>query len=188
MSSTLPTASIRLRQWEPDDLDAYAAMNADAEVMRYFPSPLTRAQSAESMERQRQLIAERGWGLWVVDVDGVFAGFTGLAVPTFAASFMPCVEVGWRLRREFWGRSIAFRAARQALDYGFGTLKLPEILTFTAAVNAPSRRLMERLQFARDGAGDFEHPRLEAGHVLRPHVLYRMSRERWSSLAAAPTA
>jgi RimJ/RimL family protein N-acetyltransferase len=103
----------------------------------------------------------------------VFAGFTGLAVPRFEAAFTPCVEAGWRLRREFWGRGIAFRAALQALEFGFSTLGLPEVVSFTAALNVRSRRLMERLGFTRDPSDDFDHPAVPDGHKLRRHVLYR---------------
>jgi RimJ/RimL family protein N-acetyltransferase len=164
---------ITLRQWRDSDLEPYAAMNADPKVMRYFPSVLSREQSEASLVRQQALIKQRGWGLWVLDADGVFAGFAGLAIPTFEAPFMPCIEAGWRLRREYWGRGIAYRGALQVLAYGFGVLKLPEILSFTAAVNAPSRRLMERLGFVRDAASDFAHPSIPEGHELRHHVLYR---------------
>ena len=164
---------VTLRQWRDSDLEPYAAMNADAEVMRYFPSLLTHDQSEASLLRQRTLIAQRGWGLWVVNVDGAFAGFTGLAIPSFEAPFMPCVEVGWRLRHEYWGRGIAYRAGLRALEHGFGVLKLPEIVSFTATVNAPSRRLMERLGFVHDVASDFDHPSIPQGHELRRHVFYR---------------
>jgi RimJ/RimL family protein N-acetyltransferase len=164
---------VSLRQWRDSDLEPFAAMNRDLEVMRFFPALLKREESEAWLHRQRDLIDERGWGLWAVEVDGEFAGFTGLAVPRFKAAFTPCVEIGWRLRREFWGRSIAYRAAIQALDYGFDILQLPEIVSFTAAVNARSRRLMERLGFAYYSADDFNHPATAAGHELRPHVLYR---------------
>ena len=90
---------------------------------------------------------------------------------------MPCTEIGWRFRREFWGRGLAFRAACEALRFGFESLKLAEIVTFTAATNDRSRRLMERLEFERDASGDFDHPSIPEGHVLRRHVLYRIRPE-----------
>ena len=163
-----------LRQWRDDDLAPFAAMNADPEVMRYFPSVLTKEETAASMERLRRAIDERGWGMWAVEVDGVFAGFTGLSVPGFTSHFTPCMEIGWRFRREFWGRSLAFRAGRDALLFGFASLKLPEIVSFTAAINVRSRKLMERLDLKRDAEGDFDHPSIPAGHELRRHVLYRI--------------
>jgi RimJ/RimL family protein N-acetyltransferase len=165
--------NVTLRQWRDSDLEPYAAMNSDPAVMRYFPSTWSREQSEASLERQRSMIAQHGWGLWALDVDGAFAGFTGLAIPSFQAPFMPCVEVGWRLRREYWGKGVAYRGALQALDYGFNMLKLSEIVSFTAAVNTPSRRLMERLGFVHDAPNYFDHPSIPEGHELCPHVLYR---------------
>src|SRR5688572_24735827 len=108
-----------LRQWKDSDLDPFAAMNADPEVMHFFPSPLTREASNMSMTRLRARIEEHGWGLWAVEVDGVFAGFTGLSEPKFTAHFTPCVEIGWRLRKQFWGRGLGFAAAKQAMAYAF---------------------------------------------------------------------
>jgi RimJ/RimL family protein N-acetyltransferase len=163
-----------LRQWRDSDLEPYAEMNADPEVMRHFPALLSREETAASSERLRRAIDERGWGLWAVDVDGVFVGFTGLNVPNFSAHFMPCIEIGWRFRREFWGRSLAYRAAREALAFGFESLKLTEIVGFTAATNDRSRRLLDRLGFERDANGDFDHPSVPEGHRVRRHVLYRL--------------
>jgi RimJ/RimL family protein N-acetyltransferase len=164
---------VTLRQWRDSDLGAYAAMNRDLEVMRFFPALLSEEESRVSMERQRKLISERGWGLWAVDVGGAFAGFTGLAVPRFEAPFMPAVEIGWRLRTEFWGRGIAQAAARCAVGHAFGPLGLTELVSFTAAVNTRSRRLMERLGFHRDPQEDFLHPLLVPESPLCLHVLYR---------------
>jgi RimJ/RimL family protein N-acetyltransferase len=165
--------SLVLRQWKDDDLEPFAGMNADPEVMRFFPKPLTKAESKEALRRLRAGIEQRGWGQWVVEVDGAFAGVTGLAVPSFAAHFTPCVEIGWRLRREYWGRGIAHAAALKAQTFAFETLKLPELVSFTAAINLRSRRLMERLEFARRETDDFLHPSLPPESPLRPHVLYR---------------
>lgn len=164
---------IQLRQWRDSDQEPFAAMNADPEVMRYFARTLTAEESRQAMLRFRQGIEERGWGLWAVEVDGQFAGFTGLAEPKFSAHFTPCVEIGWRLRREYWGQGIAFAAAQQAADYAFSTLRLDELVSFTTESNARSRRLMERLGFTHDLHGDFFHPLLEDNHPLRHHVLYR---------------
>ena len=173
---SVPALQVRLRQWRDDDLDAFAAMNRDHEVMRYFPALLTREQSKEALLRHKQFIDQRGWGFWAVEADGAFAGFTGLNVPGCDAPFMPCVEIAWRLRRDFWGQSVAFRAALQALQYGFDVLHLHEIVAFTAVQNERSRRLMVRLGFIRDANGDFDHPLIPLGHDLRRHVLYRLSR------------
>ncbi|PTY02668.1 GNAT family N-acetyltransferase [Opitutaceae bacterium EW11] len=180
--------AVTLRQWTESDIAPYAEMNADLEVMRYFPKPLSEKESLDSMRRQQQLIAERGWGLWAVEVDGAFAGFTGLSVPRFDAVFMPAIEAGWRIRREFWGKGIATSAAQEALRYGFDVLKLKEIVSFTAGVNLRSRRLMERLGFIRDERSDFDHPLIPVGHELRRHVLYRKRANRLLEPTSASVA
>ncbi len=165
--------AVRLRQWRDSDLGPYAAMNRDPEVMRFFPRPLTMQESRESLERRRAEIEARGWGLWAVEVDGRFAGFTGLSEPGFAAHFTPCVEIGWRLRRDYWGRGIAYSAARSAEAFAFEELKLDLLVSFTAAINVRSRRLMERLGFTTSAGDDFLHPLLAADSPLARHVLYR---------------
>ena len=169
----MKSPAITLRQWKDEDLEPYAVMNADAKVMEYFPKPLSVEESKESLIRLRAGIDKRGWGLWAVEVDGSFAGFTGLAEPTFTAHFTPCVEIGWRFRRDFWGRGIAYAAALAAESFAFQNLKLPELVSFTASINARSRRLMERLGFSRSESDDFAHPSLPEDSPLRPHVLYR---------------
>lgn len=162
-----------LRDWKESDFEPFAEMNSDPEVMRYFLAPMTRSESLDTFSRIREEIVRRGWGVWAVEVDGNFAGMVGLHVPEWRLPFLPCVEVLWRLRKEFWGRGIANEAAKQAVDYGFSKAGLDEIVSFTTPPNLRSIRLMERLSFERDHDGDFDHPAVPVGHCLRRHVLYR---------------
>ena len=176
--SELETPRLLLRRWRAADAGAFALMNADPEVMRHFPGPLDREASDALLARIAGDLDARGWGLWAVEerASGRLLGFTGLAPVTFAAPFAPAVEVGWRLRRESWGRGFATEAARASLRHGFGALGLDEIVSFTVPANARSRAVMERLGMTRDPAEDFDHPLLPAGHPLRRHVLYRLAR------------
>jgi ribosomal-protein-alanine N-acetyltransferase len=169
---------VRLRDWHEEDLAPFAALNADARVAEFLPAPLSRADSDAMAERIRTRLAAQGWGLWAAQAEGRFIGFIGLSVPVFDAHFTPCVEIGWRLAVDAWGRGYATEGARLALAYGFGALALNEVVSFTAVGNLRSRAVMERLGMTRDPADDFDHPRL-AGHPLQPHVLYRLRRIDW---------
>jgi RimJ/RimL family protein N-acetyltransferase len=175
----LVTARLLLRPWRPEDREPFAALNADPEVMRYFPAPLDRAASDATVDRAEAGFRERGFGIWAVERrdTGEFIGFTGLAVPQFEAAFLPAVEVGWRLARPAWGQGFATEAARAAVADGFGRVGLREIVSFTAEVNGASRAVMRRIGMTHDVAGDFDHPRIPAGHPLRRHVLYRLAPE-----------
>lgn len=173
------TERLRLRQWRPEDREPFAALNADPRVMEFFPATLDRAASDAMAERCETLIAERGWGFWAAEskAGGDFIGFVGLHTPIPELPFSPCVEVGWRLAFDYWGKGLAGEAARGALRVGFERLRLPEIVSFTALRNARSRAVMERLGMLP--AGIFEHPALPPGHGLRQHWLYRLPREKW---------
>ena len=168
---------VRLRRWREADRAPFAALNADPRVMEFFPSRPDRRQSDALVDRFEAHFAEHGFGLWAVELPGVapFIGFVGLAVPGFTAHFTPCVEVGWRLARDHWGKGYATEAARQVLAHGFGRLGLPAVVSFTAVANRRSRAVMERLGMQHDAAEDFDHPAIDAGHPLRRHVLYRLS-------------
>lgn len=178
---TLTTARLRLRQWREEDLAPFAALNADPQVMEFFPKVLTRAESDAVAGRIRDHFARHGFGLWAVEAPGAadFVGFVGLAVPSFEAHFTPCVEIGWRLAREHWGHGYATEAATAALAFGFGDRALEEIVAFTVPANIPSRRVMGRLGMRRLPSDDFEHPAIADGHPLRSHVLYRLRRADW---------
>src|SRR6478752_4937248 len=105
----LETERLILRQWTERDWPAFAAMNADPRVMEHFPGLMTREASDQTARALAARIRERGWGLWAVEVVGgaPFIGFVGLSVPRWEALFTPCVEVGWRLAFDHWGKGYA---------------------------------------------------------------------------------
>ena len=180
----IQTERLELRQWQDSDRAPFAAMGVDPEVMRHFPAPLDREGSDAFVDRATAAIDERGWGLWAVERDGEFLGFTGLAVPTFEASFLPAVEIGWRFAREAWGHGYATEAARAVLRYAFAELELASVVSFTTVANLRSQAVMTRIGMHR--AGEFEHPRIAAGHPQRPHLLYRVDRHDWLLSGTAP--
>ena len=182
----LETARLRLRQWRDEDREPFFRLTSDPEVMRHFPSVLTRPESDAMVRRLEDLIAQRGWGFWALETkaDGACIGFTGLHIPVPDLPFGPCVEIGWRLAREAWGRGYATEAAREALRFGFEELGCREIVAFTAVGNLRSRKVMERLGTIHQGG--FDHPKIPAGSPLRRHVLSRLGRMRPD--AAAPVS
>jgi ribosomal-protein-alanine N-acetyltransferase len=176
----MPIVSERLilRPFAPDDLDAFAAINADPEVMRHFAARRTRAETAEMIEALERRRREDGlaFSAAIETASGRLVGMIGLQRVTADMPFAPTVEVGWRLARDVWGRGYASEGARAAIADGFDRLGLPEIVAFTRPDNLRSRAVMERLGMRRDPTEDFDHPKLAADHPMRRHVLYRLSR------------
>lgn len=174
------TERLRLRQWREDDRTPFAQLSSDPRVMEFFPALLNRAQSDAMADRCQSLIAERGWGLWAVETKNAhdFIGYVGLHIPTLELPFSPCIEIGWRLGFQHWGKGFATEAARAVLRVGFEELGFLEIVSFASLQNLRSRAVMQRIGM-RDSRAIFEHPAIPRGNPLRRHCLYRLSREHW---------
>lgn len=177
------TQRVLLRQWKDSDLDRWAAMNADAEVRKYFPKLLDRAEADDEASRIRGNIAQRGWGMWAIEIPGVhaFAGFVGLSLPALEAAWMPAVEIGWRLSQAAWHKGYATEGAIAAMNFAFDELHLPEVVAMSVKTNTPSHNVMERLGMTRDPSADFDHPRVPTDWPLKTHILHRISPATWKA-------
>jgi RimJ/RimL family protein N-acetyltransferase len=155
------TDRLVMRRWRDADRDAYAALNADPEVMRYFPASLSRATSDASVDRIEELFDQQGFGLWALEVaaTGEFIGFGGM-------------EVGWRLARQAWHKGFATEAAMAAVDVAFTGAGLAELWSMTAVVNRPSQAVMLRIGMTPHAF--FDNPKIAVGHPLRRHIVYRL--------------
>ncbi len=170
------TSRLLMRRWREADRAPFAAMNADAEVMRYFPALQSRATSDTWVDAFEERFERQGFGLWALErVDtGAFIGFTGLNPMPDGVPGAGGMEVGWRLAQDAWGHGYATEAGRASIDLAFGSLGLEEIWSMTAVLNVPSQRVMQRLGMSL--FGHFDHPKVPVGHAVRPHVVYRLGR------------
>ncbi|HCT72715.1 MAG TPA: GNAT family N-acetyltransferase [Psychrobacter sp.] len=186
MKKVIETERLYLRQWQASDFAVFAEINADPEVMKYFPKLLSTAVSNAIAHKCQQLIIDKGWGLWAVSLkdrskeNGAFIGFVGLNDTHADMSFAPAVEIAWRLHKDFWGQGYATEAARAALNFAFNELSLDEVVSFTAVINKRSQQVMERIGMINTRA-NFYHPALDANHRLAEHVLYNITRQQWNN-------
>jgi RimJ/RimL family protein N-acetyltransferase len=173
---SIRTARLVMRRWRDEDRAPFAAMNADPEVMRYFPATLDRAASDASVDRIEELFDARGFGLWALEVadSAEFIGFTGLNPMPDGVPGAGGMEVGWRLVRSAWHHGYATEAAAAAVDVGFSGAGLDEIWSMTAVLNEQSQAVMRRLGMTP--YAHFDHPKVDLGHALRPHIAYRLPR------------
>lgn len=172
---SLTTQRTLLRPWTDGDLVPFAEMNADPDVMEFFPSPLSREESDAMVARITTEIDRTGFGLWALEIDGRFAGYVGTTEVTFDGELRGRTEIGWRLARWAWGHGYATEAARAVLADVFGRSTLDSVVSFTTDANARSRAVMERLGMARRSDLDFDHPRTP-GWWGQHHVVYEVTR------------
>jgi [ribosomal protein S5]-alanine N-acetyltransferase len=172
----ISTKRLGLRHWLDSDLIPFALMNQDKEVMKYFPHTLTREESAGMLQRIQTQFDKHGVGLYAVECKATheFIGFTGFSIPNFESHFTPCIEIGWRFKKEVWGNGYATEAANACLQYGFQTLNFEKIVSFTAAINQSSEKVMKRI--GMQYLGRFEHPKIEKDHILCEHVVYQLTK------------
>ena len=178
-----PPAEIRterllLRRWREADFAAYAGLQADLEVRRFFERPMTLEEGLEDGRRHAHEFDRNGFDLWVVERPGEapFIGVAGVRRIPHPMPFEPLIDVGWLLLPAFWGRGYATEAAQAALHDAFTRADLEEIVAYTSRLNEPSQRVMERLGMTRDPAEEFDHPRVTSDSPIRRQVLARLSR------------
>lgn len=181
MKTILKTSRLRLRTWQTTDIPKMAELSSDKEVMRYFPSTQTYEETEKFVQHNLDHYKAHDFCLYAIDLihTGDFMGFVGLnvpwfTIPNFQSKNNPVVEIGWRIDKKYWGNGYATEAAKAVLNYAFEKLKLEEIISFTAEINLPSRRVMEKIGLKHDPKDDFNHPKLEPSSPLYHHVLYKI--------------
>ena len=169
------------RNWTDDDTEPFAALNADPRVMEFFPNVRTKIETEEFLMRVTQQFHEYGYGWFAVDelACGNFIGFIGISHPKFETFFTPCLEIGWRLAKEYWNKGYATEGAQACLDYAFTILKVNEVYSFTAVQNIRSENVMKKIGMLK--IGEFDHPMLP-GSWLERHVLYKISNPRLGAI------
>ena len=176
----LQTDRLILRPFTPEDLPEFCEINADAEVMRFFFAPQTASETAEMLAGWAEKLTRYGFAFAAVETrhDKKLIGMAGLSRLESGVPIAPCSEIGWRLTPSAWHKGYATEAARAWLRYGFDTLGLTEILSYTPKLNLPSQRVMRRsdMQHAQDL--DFDYPSLAEGNPLCPMVGYQVLSQR----------
>lgn len=179
----IETQRLRLRKWRESDKEPFAKMNADREVMRYFPSTRTEEQSNTLVDQLTQLIDRVGYGFWAAERkdSSQFIGFIGINYTESGLPFAPCVDIGWRLAQAHWGQGFATEGALASLDYAFNQTDLKKVVSMTPVPNTPSENVMLKIGMLKC-AENFHHPEVPIGHDLSEHVLYELTKRQWSGL------
>lgn len=167
------TERLVFRNWIDRDADLLADMNSDKEVMEFFPRTLTREESILWQKEMRLKIKINSYGFWAVEKkeSREWIGFIGLNDVTFNSDFTPCMEIGWRLSRKFWGNGYATEGAKACLIYGKEKLGVNNVYSFTSKLNLRSENVMIKIGLKK--LKEFGHPRVEKNHPLHLHVLYK---------------
>lgn len=177
MNPIISTDRLNIRNWLESDIAALVQMNKDQDVMRYFLSTMSDRESFDFFNRISAHFNKTGFGLYVVESreSNEFLGYTGFMIADFESSFTPCIEIGWRFNKRFWGKGFATEAAKACLDYGFSILNFEKVYSFTSIYNKKSEAVMKRIGMSK--IGEFSHPKVPVNNELRLHVNYIIEKE-----------
>ena len=170
----LETARLYIRALGPADLDALHVVLSDADSMRYYPAPFTRAQTRHWIERCVENYEAHGFGLWGLQskATGKLIGDCGLVPQVVDGTHE--VEIGWHVRRDHQGLGLATEAAIACRDHGFATVRLPRLISLIRPVNVPSRRVAEKVGMAIDRE-------VRWGPQRWRHLVYAVARDAWTA-------
>ncbi|MBY0121652.1 GNAT family N-acetyltransferase [Bacillus sp. S/N-304-OC-R1] len=171
----LETSRLLMRDWEETDLEPFCRLNADEKVMTYFPKSLSIDETYMFYKSILSEFKECGFGLYAVELkeNKEFIGFIGFHRATFEAEFTPCIEIGWRLKKEVWGKGYATEGAAACLQYGFNELGFSDVYSFTADINEPSKNVMNKI--GMNFIKTFNHPKVNRDSPLNKHVLFHIN-------------
>ena len=173
MKRYIETPRLILRDWREEDVAPFARINSDEQVREYFLKKLDEEETRAFYHRIVDEFADCGWGLYAVEdkTDRSFIGYVGFHRIGFEVDFAPGIEIGWRSRKESWGKGLATEAAAACLEYGRDVFGLKEVYSFTSLLNKRSERVMQKIGMSF--TGEFGHPLVDPAHVLYKHVLYK---------------
>ena len=180
----LETPRLVLRNWLPTDRDLFREINADPDVMVFFPFRRSHAESDAFLEKLNGMFSENGLGFYALELreTGEPLGFCGLTHANMPGIFpAETVEIGWRLAARYWGKGYVTEAATALLDLAFVEKETKAVVSFAVAENTRSTAVMKRLGMRRMASMDFDHPRVPETHPhLKRHVVYAMTPDEWT--------
>jgi [ribosomal protein S5]-alanine N-acetyltransferase len=178
-NGVLQTTRLLLREFTPQDADALALVLSDPETMRYYPAPYDRAGVEQWIERNRQRYRDDGVGLWAMELTKTpdselheIIGDCGIILQEVEGERL--YEIGYHLRRDFWGQGLATEAAIACRDWAFAHLKADRLISLIRPENLPSRRVAERI-----GMTVWK----EVNWRGLPHCVYSIERGKLAALA-----
>jgi RimJ/RimL family protein N-acetyltransferase len=142
----LHTERIGFRIWSESDLDLALGLWGDPEVTRLIGGPFSAAQVRDRLQREIRIQREHGVQYWPIFLraSGEHVGCCGLRPYGEDCAIR---EIGFHLRRAYWGSSLGAEAACAVIDYAFTELGSAGLFAGHNPANDASRRLLARLGF-----------------------------------------
>ncbi|WP_052172432.1 GNAT family N-acetyltransferase [Psychroserpens jangbogonensis] len=171
------------RNWNNNDLEEFAKINADSDVMEYFPKPLSKSETSDFIDRLKKHYDKNGYNYFATEVleTGELIGFIGLAFQEYETEFTPATDIGWRLKQSSWGNGYATEGAKKCLEYAFKELGLEKIISVFTEKNTKSESIMKKIGMKK--IGEFIHPKMKDYPEFENCICYEIHKTTWQQIA-----
>jgi len=160
------------REWRSSDIEEFALLNADEEVMTHFATILSREEVIVLVEKLKNHFVKNGFTYYATEVleTKEFIGMIGMAYQEYKSIYTPAVDIGWRLKRSAWGKGYATEGAKRCLDYAFNDLHLNRIISVCTIGNVQSENVMKKIGMTK--IGEFNYPAMKNYPQHERHYCY----------------
>ena len=166
------------RNWRDEDLEEFAKLNSDEEVMEHFPKTLSKKEVEKFIYRLKKHYVEKGFTYYATEIleTKEFVGMIGLAFQEYKTNFTPAIDIGWRLKRSAWGKGYATEGAQRCLEYAFNELEINKIISVCTINNKNSENVMKKIGMTKKG--EFNHPEMINHPEYEKHFCYGITKNK----------
>ena len=164
------------RNWTSEDLEEFAKLNSDEEVMEHFPKTLSKNEVEIFIDRLEKHFDKNGFTYYATEIleTKEFIGMIGLAFQEYKTKFTPAIDIGWRLKRNAWGKGYATEGAKRCLEYAFNELDINKIISVCTIHNKKSEKVMKKIGMTKKG--EFNHPEMIKNPEYEKHHCYEINK------------
>ncbi len=164
------------RNWRNEDLEEFAKLNSDDEVMEHFPKTLSKKEVEIFIDRLKNHFIENGFTYYATEIVETkeLIGMIGLALQEYKSKFTPAIDIGWRLKRNAWGKGYATEGANRCLEYAFNELAINKIISVCTINNKKSENVMKKIGMTY--MGKFNHPEMNNYSEYEKHLCYEINK------------
>lgn len=169
----IETERLLLRNWSKSDEEPFSKMNSDPEVMKFFPSILTKDESDGLIQRIKIKQEEFGFCYFaaVEKETNDFLGFIGYMYQDYPFKYTPFIDIGWRLKKEAWGKGYATEGAAASIEHARNQ-GLSEIYSVAVHKNHASFNVMKKIGMKE--IDTIDHPKISKESGLNPCKIYHL--------------
>ena len=165
------------RNWTNEDSDEFSKLNSDEKVMEHFPKTLSKKEVGKFIDGLKKHFTENGFTYYATEIIETkeFIGMIGLAFQEYKTNFTPAIDIGWRLKRDAWGKGYATEGAKRCLEYAFNELEINKIIAVCPVKNKKSENIMKKIGMTKKG--EFNHPELINHPEYEKHYCYEINKK-----------